>query len=351
MKLYSRLSRIGFLKQKYSTKFLFISFLGIHVPLIGLILFISFSSFRELNPGEVLFWTLGLTLGSTILTLWVQHSLIIPVIASSKALDDYLNKKELPRLPVHFEDEVGVLMRDLNEAIYTLDAHIDEKKDLVNMLSHDLRAPMSNILMLTELIRDDKQKKEMGEYLKMIDLSVQTQLGIVGTILQLMRAELQQNEFVEGVNIRLLIEKVISQFKTSLSLKNIRLEIDVPADLEATLNPYSIELLIYNLLSNAVKFSKPDGLITIKAGKNDDVLDIEVVDEGSGFDPKDAEALFEPFSRKSAKGTLGEGSIGIGLYFSRKIVQSHSGTITAGSNGRGLGSTFTVHIPAEQNKD
>ena len=73
---------------------------------------------------------------------------------------------------------------------------------------------------------------------------------------------------------------------------------------------------------------------------------IRVADEGAGLSPEDLSRLFGRFQRLSAKPTAGESSTGLGLSIVKRIVDMHGGKVTANSGGPGLGSTFTITLPA-----
>lgn len=84
--------------KSYTSKFLFVAFLGIHIPLIGLIFFLSFHT-EELGRLPVFLITLILTLVATATTLFVLRALLAPMNAARNALGNYLSRREIPNLP------------------------------------------------------------------------------------------------------------------------------------------------------------------------------------------------------------------------------------------------------------
>ena len=118
MKLYSQLSKIAFLKNRYVAKFLFVAFLGIHIPLIGLVFFVVYLE-HHLSPMNVFLITLVLTLFATVITLIILKNLMIPVMKGSKALLEYRNNLTIPQLPTEYTDEAGVMMRNIQATILT----------------------------------------------------------------------------------------------------------------------------------------------------------------------------------------------------------------------------------------
>ena len=155
MRLYTSLSKIKYLDKSYSFKYLFISFLGVHIPLIGIIAFIVISGIKSMLPVQVIEWVLVFTLVACAITLWVQNALAKPIIMTKNALHNYLNNKTLPRLPVIFNDEAGLLMAHTNIALHELDSLIKEKRDFIYLLSHDLKVPLQNVITMVQLMQED----------------------------------------------------------------------------------------------------------------------------------------------------------------------------------------------------
>ena len=101
---------------------------------------------------------------------------------------------------------------------------------------------------------------------------------------------------------------------------------------------------IDNLISNAIKYSPRGGTIEVSMQKRGAEVVLDVRDHGPGLLPEDSARLFGRFQRLSAKPTGGEASTGLGLSIARKIVELHGGTISAASEGAGLGSTFSIAL-------
>jgi signal transduction histidine kinase len=105
---------------------------------------------------------------------------------------------------------------------------------------------------------------------------------------------------------------------------------------------------IDNLISNAIKYSPIGGKIAIEVAAEQDNTAIRVTDEGAGLSPEDLGRLFGRFQRLSAKPTGGENSTGLGLSIVKRIIDMHGGDVTARSPGPGLGSTFSITLPATE---
>jgi signal transduction histidine kinase len=105
---------------------------------------------------------------------------------------------------------------------------------------------------------------------------------------------------------------------------------------------------IENLVGNAIKYSPIGGAIEIAVTRDGSDAVCAVRDAGPGLSPEDLGRLFGRFQRLSAKPTGGEGSTGLGLSIVKRIVELHDGEARADSNGPGLGSVFSIHIPIRE---
>ncbi len=117
MRFYKALSGIGFLTKSYTMKFLFVAFLGIHVPLIGIVVYVGLWAPGNIQPVTLLLLTLGFTLAATAATLFVLNKLLEPVKLAMQSLEDYVATRKVPNLPKHFPDEVGVLLQSIQHTV------------------------------------------------------------------------------------------------------------------------------------------------------------------------------------------------------------------------------------------
>jgi CheY-like chemotaxis protein/anti-sigma regulatory factor (Ser/Thr protein kinase) len=110
-------------------------------------------------------------------------------------------------------------------------------------------------------------------------------------------------------------------------------------------DPTRMQQVIWNLLSNAVKFTPKGGEVRVAAKRTASQVQIEVTDTGEGIDPQFLPHIFEPFRQAESPQTRVHGGLGLGLSIVRYIAEAHGGTVSAKSEGRGKGATFTVTIP------
>jgi len=132
--------------------------------------------------------------------------------------------------------------------------------------------------------------------------------------------------------------------------KQLRLEVDCPADLQAEINAPLLEQAVTNLIDNAIKYSEAGESIRITAASvGNDVL-ICVTDQGCGIEAVHLPRLFERFYRVDRARSRELGGTGLGLAIVKHIVVAHGGRIGVESTV-GAGSTFTLQLPACRSTD
>jgi signal transduction histidine kinase len=344
MRLYTSLSKIKYLDKSYAFKYMFISFLGVHIPLIGIIAFVLISGINSMSPQLVIECVLVFTLIACAMTLLVQNALAKPITITKNALINYLNTKTLPQLPVNFKDEVGLLMSNTNTALYELDNLIKEKRDFIYLLSHDLKTPLHNVITLVQLMQEDYNNGSKDEYLHLIRQSTRHQIQMIGTVLDLATSDFTSLANPTTINLDQVMNRIVKDLFISLKNKELQILIDIPLNMKLTVNEDLFCMALTNLVINAIKFSNRNSDIMVRAVEMKDHVMIRVIDYGIGFTASRAPS-FEPFFKASRPGTVGEVSNGLGLYFTKKIITYHGGTITAESDGEGKGAKFIVKIP------
>lgn len=351
MKLYRLLSSIQFLKNSYVFKFLFVAFLGIHIPLIGVILFLI-SDTLIVTKSSILITVLILTLAATGITLLVLKGLVNPIKLASSTLLNYRKGFPSKRLPLSYSDEAGLLMKNIQETIDENETLIQDKLDLVYLLSHDLRNFAAAPQSLAQLILHDSQDPQMQEYAQLILESTGEQIKFLDTFIKLVKEEdalIQLKSNPETVYFVALKEYIRIQSEQKMLQKEITLQFEGFENTAQITIPEDLLLrVVMNLIDNAYKFSYKGTNIIINQCITNNELILSVTDFGLGFMNEKVPAFFKKFSREGRKGTLNEPSTGIGLYTCKRIVEKFGGSITANSDGMNKGATFIVSIPILQ---
>lgn len=258
------------------------------------------------------------------------------VILQAKAARVVLAKGEL----------IGIvtILRDI-----TREREIDRMKtELVSMVAHELRSPLTSISGFSELLLDtsvsDEQSREYAE----IILKESNRLGdLINKFLDISRIESGKSQINKVfTNIFDVVSGVLGMNIHLAERKKIQVNIDVSKDIPLIkLDKDMIGEVVLNLYSNAVKYSPENSKIDIKAWKENDFLKIEVADTGFGIAEESLPKIFNKFYRVTDNEKVREitGS-GLGLSLVKEIVEIHNGTISVKSR-IGKGTTFLVKLP------
>jgi signal transduction histidine kinase len=347
MEPYSTLSKIGFIKNNYAFKFLFIAFLGIHLPLIGFISFVLFFD-HSLKLNTLTFEILVFTILASFATLLLLKKMIYPIVLASKSLSDYRENRAIPSLPQEFTDEAGLLMFNIQQTILATENLLKDKKDLIFLLTNDMKDYALQPIAIAKLLMEENPSSKVLSYANQILLSSNNQLDFIETFIALLREEdeiAKEVIKVRRININEIISAVNMELQNSLADKKLTLNFETNvADLRAKITQKSLTKVLINLIENAVKFSYPSNEIIVKIDKKRGKLEISIEDKGMGFDNSKVTEMFKKFTKMGRIGTQNEKSTGIGLYLCKQIILKSEGTLVAESAGMNKGSTFTIKL-------
>jgi len=222
----------------------------------------------------------------------------------------------------------------------------DEKDDLINVVSHDLRSPLNQIKGLAELTSAISDDKEVKEYTSMITVAADRLNNMIVRILDISAIESQKIDLrYEDFEIVSTIYGFTKDYYAVARKKKIELKTD--SNVQAGMVRLDKNLLIQiieNLVSNAIKFSEENKSVVIVITHDKEELQIEVRDQGPGISEEDKKRLFHKFQKLSAQPTAGEKSIGLGLSIVKKYVETMGGKIWCESEP-GKGCSFFINFP------
>ncbi len=219
------------------------------------------------------------------------------------------------------------------------------RKDVVAMVSHDLRTPLSSILASLETLTDGSRgqiAEKVERELNKMGTSASRMVRLINDFLDLEKLQSGRVELtIEKHAFGDLVTSSIQAIKDLAELKQIKFK-EVGADVDLFVDGDRIVQVMVNLLGNATKFSPEGGLITIAATRDKGEVEISVTDQGPGIEPDQQAAIFENFTQLDV-GVL-PGSSGLGLSICRNLVELHGGTIGVRSKP-GFGSNFWFRVP------
>jgi len=151
----------------------------------------------------------------------------------------------------------------------------------------------------------------------------------------------------ETVNLRQVVAECVETCGAAADARRHVIEFDPDGvDMTVSGDRQRLRQVFTNLLTNSIKYTPPGGLIRIRFSRDGAMVVVEVCDDGIGMSSAELPHVFELFNQAEEHRNAPHDGLGIGLSVVRSIVQMHGGTIVAHSDGLGLGSTFTVRLPA-----
>ena len=255
---------------------------------------------------------------------------------------------EIERQMIILEEQAGEIevrnaeMHEINQA---LSAANEFKMKMLGIAAHDLKNPISNILLSTQILTRKVPSKALEEYTETIRESGEQMLSIIDDLLESAAIGLGKVELdLHSFDVVKTLENVCNHYGRVLETKQQHLSIAIPKTCIIQGDEGRIRQVADNLLSNASKYSPRGSTITIVLETLGEMVQIAVRDEGPGLTDHDKANLFGMFQRLSAQPTGGESSSGVGLASVKNIVELHGGTIDVQSN-IGEGSTFIIRLP------
>lgn len=229
------------------------------------------------------------------------------------------------------------------------------KNDMLDVLGHDLRAPLTVVKQNVSLITDylnrpkDVSVDKQAKLLKICVKNVERLEKLINKILDV--RQLETGKIVlkrETVNLNISIDDAVSSLDSWAKVKNIQIDVSIKPLPHTYCDPERIYQVITNLTSNAIKFTNKGGSVKLEGRTThigeEEAVEISVIDSGIGIDTDDMERIFNKYEQISLQFPAGVSGLGLGLSTCKTIIEMHGGRIWVDDNS-GNGSTFTFQIP------
>lgn len=229
-----------------------------------------------------------------------------------------------------------------------------KEKNIIPRIIHDLKNPLHNIKLSSELIKKCLEKSMGLEvdnkgrcqvWIQIITDSCDKTFAFLQDLITI--EEIESDKFSmkkEIVSLRNYIANKLPLIKSQANHKNISVDFSFPEmDLYTALNVKYFGVALNNLISNAIKFTPPEGNITITLKQENENVLLQITDTGIGIPSEFENSIYHEFTTASRLGTEGEASKGMGLFITKKIILLHDGLLWAKSEEH-KGTTFTIAL-------
>lgn len=239
--------------------------------------------------------------------------------------------------------ELYIANENLREKNKNLEQSNRELDQFVYSISHDLRAPLSSIMGLVNLIEGAQHLAETKIYGKMLADATESMDSYIRNILEYSRNKRFDTEMVQ-VDLVQVLDEVTDKFRFIPGYRELDFQLDLRVK-KLIGDPYRLEIILNNLISNAIKYrdlAKKESWCKVFIGERETEWEIQVSDNGIGIPEDKQSKLFDMFFKVKSE----HPGSGLGLYILKEVVDNLNGSIEVHSQVT-KGTTFTVLLPKE----
>jgi signal transduction histidine kinase len=212
---------------------------------------------------------------------------------------------------------------------------------IARTIAHEVRNPLTNLSLALDQLKDEIEGKveDADLYVSIIERNSNRIGDLINDLLDSSRP---REVKLSKQSLKQVIESSVSIIEDRLKLKNMKLDMDLSAEIpELMIDRSQIEIALSNLFINAIEAMKEDmGVLGISVSEKDDNVMLKISDNGSGIPEEDLDGLFEPYFTSKKQGT------GLGLTTVQNILNAHQASISVESE-LGVGTNFNIFFPTE----
>lgn len=241
------------------------------------------------------------------------------------------------------EDRILILINDESEKI-RVDAI---RRDFIANISHELKTPIGALSLLSEAISQAKDDPEaMERFANRIKSEAKRLEDLVREIINLSRLQ-GEDPLMDPYPIEMgeVVDEAISLAETNAESRKIEVVRSDVHEAWVLGDREQLIMAIHNLVENAINYSPEGTRVSVELKSSDDVVEVDVVDQGIGIKEEDLERIFERFYRADPARSRETGGTGLGLSIVKHVAQNHGGEVRVWSRV-GIGSTFALRLPS-----
>ncbi|MDH7445855.1 tetratricopeptide repeat-containing sensor histidine kinase [Aquimarina sp. 2201CG14-23] len=263
----------------------------------------------------------------------------------NKKLTEELTKRNI--IINRQRDEISLSLKNQNALNQELNEINGALQKFFSIISHDLKAPFNVILGFCDLLFcsiDELDKKDVKKYIAWIRTSAYKNFHLTEKLLS-WAATNQRGITVSRkiTGIKEIVDKVIDNYEDLIVQKKIKIQANIKESFKANVDPNILETVLSNLVNNAIKFTRIGGYVEVHAKSVNNMICIEVKDNGIGMNADEVENLLKIDKVHSKKGTNDECGSGLGLILCKELLTYHNGYLEVKSE-EGIGTSFSVFI-------
>jgi PAS domain S-box-containing protein len=221
------------------------------------------------------------------------------------------------------------------------------KDEFLATLSHELRTPLAAVLGWSRMLLTGQLDAEQSTHaLQAIARNAQAQVQLVDDVLDVARGmagRLHLN--MQPIDLTAVAHRSVEAVAPAAAAKRIDVQVRAATPVPVVGDAGRLQQVVGNVLSNAVKFTHEGGRVTVDVTACDGAAQVEVTDNGAGIDRTFLPYVFDKFRQADGSFSRQHGGLGLGLAIARHLIELHSGSVEARSDGEGHGATFVIRLP------
>jgi ligand-binding sensor domain-containing protein len=257
-------------------------------------------------------------------TWWAYTLYALSIVAIAAVIIWFISSRTALRRKLKYEHMISVKQQELHQM----------KMDFYTHISHEIRTPLSLIMGPVEMLQMKAQgKAEDYRLLEMVRTNAERLMKLATELLEVRKLDTGHMKLtIEHRDIVPFAESIFQKFKEMAEKKMITFHFESSEkNCLMYFDPHYLEIAISNLLSNALKFTQDGGKVWMKITRRSKEIDIEVHDNGPGIPKESQDKIFNTFYRADNAVNTTSGT-GIGLAFSKSLVEMHGGKLVFRSN-------------------
>jgi two-component system sensor histidine kinase VicK len=236
-------------------------------------------------------------------------------------------------------------LKAINEKNIEIENTIQAKNEILSIVAHDLRNPLTIIKSVTSLLAmDDGVGEDYHDNLQLIRASCDKASSIINDLLETAQNEIFNEFELENVELDVFLAEIIDEWARNKMSQVTIIYHTMGQPVYAHIHKEKMQRVMDNLISNALKFSGRNDRIEISLSDSTEGVLIDVKDFGIGIPPELLPYIFDRFSKARRDGIRGEASVGLGLSIVQQIIKKHNGEIAASSD-EVSGTIFSIKLP------
>ena len=299
---------------------------------------------------EVIKWTVICMIFILIFAVWRVSQIIKPI----KILEEGASRIAQGQLALDLDIKTGDEIEKLSQSFQNMAKSLREleelRRDLISMIVHDLKSPLSGIMSGIDYVLENRAGAEnMEQNKKILGLSMKSAESLLQMVQNLLDvAKMEEGKLqlhYDTANITEILDECADTFRVQMEKESKALKKDYAKELPpVAMDTSLVRRVVANLISNAVRHSSSGECITLRVHSSGDSVDVVVEDSGEGIPEEYKDRIFDKFVQAERKRVHLRSGTGLGLTFCKMAIELHGGKISVESV-LGQGSAFTFTLP------